>query len=98
MGMVWVGIFYSQIANTMWKELQIEATYVTETGETKSSLLLCSGWYISQLLCMITVFALYFANLKFLCRWGMSRHFHYVWEILAAFFWSVPALFSHVQI
>eukprot|EP00250_Pteridium_aquilinum_P016192 c22993_g1_i1 orf=421-1800(-) len=51
---------------------KIDATYVTETGETKSSLLLCSGW------------------------WGISRHFHYMWEILAAFFWSVPALFSHV--
>ena len=25
--------------------------------------------------------------------WGMARHFHYVWEILASFFWSVPALF-----
>lgn len=50
---------------------KIEAYYVTETGEIKSSLLLCSGW------------------------WGVSRHFHYMWEILAAFFWSVPALFSH---
>lgn len=26
--------------------------------------------------------------------WGISRHFHYVPEILGAFFWSVPALFS----
>ncbi|MCU0847446.1 MAG: ERG4/ERG24 family protein [Spirochaetes bacterium] len=25
--------------------------------------------------------------------WGLSRHFHYIPEILAAFFWSVPALF-----
>lgn len=25
--------------------------------------------------------------------WGLSRHFHYVPEIAAAFFWSVPALF-----
>jgi len=25
--------------------------------------------------------------------WGMARHFHYVPEIAAAFFWSVPALF-----
>ena len=25
--------------------------------------------------------------------WGIARHFHYVPEILAAFFWSVPALF-----
>ncbi|KAH7440851.1 hypothetical protein KP509_03G014000 [Ceratopteris richardii] len=58
---------------TIWgaKPSKIDAVYVTETGETKSSLLLCSGW------------------------WGLSRHFHYVWEILAAFFWSVPALFSH---
>lgn len=47
------------------------AHYVTEEGEHKQSLLLCSGW------------------------WGISRHFHYVPEILAAFFWSVPALFSH---
>uniref|UniRef100_A0A453GMV0 7-dehydrocholesterol reductase n=1 Tax=Aegilops tauschii subsp. strangulata TaxID=200361 RepID=A0A453GMV0_AEGTS len=28
-------------------------------------------------------------------RWGFSRHFHYVPEILAAFFWTVPALFNH---
>ncbi len=27
--------------------------------------------------------------------WGLSRHFHYIPEIAAAFFWSVPALFSH---
>eukprot|EP00466_Bigelowiella_natans_P016993 jgi/Bigna1/91864/estExt_fgenesh1_pg.C_1260001 len=27
--------------------------------------------------------------------WGMSRHFHYVPEILAAFCWSVPALFDN---
>ena len=27
--------------------------------------------------------------------WGVARHFHYVPEILAAFFWTVPALFSH---
>jgi 7-dehydrocholesterol reductase len=26
--------------------------------------------------------------------WGVSRHFHYVPEILGAFFWSLPALFS----
>ncbi len=25
--------------------------------------------------------------------WGLSRHFHYIPEIAAAFFWSVPALF-----
>ncbi|GFZ08188.1 ergosterol biosynthesis ERG4/ERG24 family [Actinidia rufa] len=27
--------------------------------------------------------------------WGISRHFHYVPEILTAFFWTVPALFNH---
>jgi 7-dehydrocholesterol reductase len=27
--------------------------------------------------------------------WGISRHFHYLTEILGAFFWSVPALFEH---
>lgn len=27
--------------------------------------------------------------------WGISRHFHYLPEIGAAFFWSVPALFTH---
>jgi 7-dehydrocholesterol reductase len=27
--------------------------------------------------------------------WGITRHFHYIPEILAAFFWSLPALFSH---
>lgn len=27
--------------------------------------------------------------------WGISRHFHYVPEILGAFFWTVPGLFTH---
>eukprot|EP00245_Coleochaete_scutata_P012820 TRINITY_DN5029_c0_g1_i1.p1 TRINITY_DN5029_c0_g1~~TRINITY_DN5029_c0_g1_i1.p1 ORF type:complete len:493 (+),score=88.62 TRINITY_DN5029_c0_g1_i1:52-1479(+) len=59
---------------TIWgaKPSKIEATYVTESGETKQSLLLTSGW------------------------WGLARHFHYVPEILASFFWSVPALFTHL--
>jgi 7-dehydrocholesterol reductase len=47
------------------------ATYTTEQNETKTNILLASGW------------------------WGISRHFHYVPEILAAFFWSLPALFSN---
>lgn len=49
----------------------IRATYVTERGETKESLLLCSGW------------------------WGVSRHFHYVPEILAALCWALPGGFTH---
>lgn len=48
----------------------IVASYVTEKGEKKQSLLLTCGW------------------------WGLSRHFHYVPEILASFFWTVPVLFS----
>lgn len=36
-------------------------------------------------------------SISILDRWGFSRHFHYVPEILAAFFWSVPALFDHVS-
>lgn len=27
--------------------------------------------------------------------WGISRHFHYLPEVLATFLWSLPALFSH---
>ncbi|CAI5476939.1 unnamed protein product [Closterium sp. Yama58-4] len=27
--------------------------------------------------------------------WGLSRHFHYVPEILASFFWTFPALFNN---
>jgi len=27
--------------------------------------------------------------------WGISRHFHYIPELLGAFFWSVPALFGN---
>ncbi len=27
--------------------------------------------------------------------WGIARHFHYVPEILGAFFWTLPALFSN---
>lgn len=29
--------------------------------------------------------------------WGFSRHFHYIPEILAAFFWTLPALFYQVM-
>ena len=29
--------------------------------------------------------------------WGLARHFHYVPEISASFFWSAPALFTHLQ-
>lgn len=46
------------------------ASYRTEKGEVKQSILLSSGW------------------------WGISRHFHYIPEILGALFWSMPALFS----
>ena len=30
--------------------------------------------------------------------WGLSRHFHYVPEIMLSFFWSLPALFSHLMV
>ncbi len=49
----------------------IEASYITQNGEMKRSLLLASGW------------------------WGISRHFHYIPELSAAFFWSLPALFEN---
>lgn len=29
--------------------------------------------------------------------WGVSRHFHYLPEVAAAFFWSVPGGFNHVM-
>ena len=29
--------------------------------------------------------------------WGVARHFHYVPELMLAFFWSVPAMFDHVM-
>ncbi|OQR93310.1 7-dehydrocholesterol reductase [Thraustotheca clavata] len=48
----------------------ITASYTTEKGEKKQSLLLTCGW------------------------WGVSRHFHYIPEILAALCWSLPALAS----
>jgi 7-dehydrocholesterol reductase len=49
----------------------IEADYLTDDGEKRTSLLLASGW------------------------WGVARHFHYIPEIMAAFFWCAPALFTH---
>lgn len=49
----------------------IEATYQTQNGETKQTILLASGW------------------------WGLARHFHYIPELAGAFFWSLPALFTH---
>ena len=27
--------------------------------------------------------------------WGVSRHFHYIPEVMGAFFWTVPALFDN---
>lgn len=49
----------------------IIGNYITQSGESKTNLLLSSGW------------------------WGISRHFHYVPELLGAFFWSLPALFDN---
>lgn len=51
---------------------KIVASYKTEDGERKRTLLLASGW------------------------WGVARHFHYVPEVLGAFFWSAPALWTHL--
>ncbi len=53
------------------KPALIQATYQTQSGETKNTILLTSGW------------------------WGLSRHFHYIPELMAAFFWTLPAFFSH---
>lgn len=50
----------------------IRAKYELESGETRESILLASGW------------------------WGLSRHFHYIPEILLAFCWSAPAIFDCV--
>ncbi|KAF1323706.1 7-dehydrocholesterol reductase, partial [Globisporangium splendens] len=62
----------TQGKGTIWgKPAQfIVATYTTEKGDTKQSLLLTSGW------------------------WGLSRHFHYVPEILAALCWTAPVQLS----
>jgi 7-dehydrocholesterol reductase len=49
----------------------VHARYTTSTGETKTSILLASGW------------------------WGIARHFHYVPEVIAAFCWTLPALFDN---
>jgi 7-dehydrocholesterol reductase len=46
------------------------ASYKTQKGETRESLLLVDGW------------------------WRLSRHFHYVPEILASLAWSLPSLNS----
>jgi len=98
--------------------VQIEATYVTENGEKKKSLLLVSGWYVESFSRLITFYvpahlAASFQFMKIFAlfsrtwpggrewefyRWAMARHFHYAPEISAAFFWTVPALFSHVSI
>jgi 7-dehydrocholesterol reductase len=49
----------------------IRATWTTEEGDERKSILLVSGW------------------------WKIARHFHYVPEILGAFFWTLPAGFEH---
>ncbi len=60
---------------TIWgkKPKLIQATYTTGSGETKTNLLLASGF------------------------WGVSRHFHYVPELLAAFSWSCATGFSYLM-
>ena len=30
--------------------------------------------------------------------WGIARHFHYLPELMAAFLWTVPALFDHLMV
>lgn len=57
---------------TIWGErpVLIHAEYQTETGDTRTNILLASGF------------------------WGVSRHFHYMPEILSAFFWSCAAGFD----
>lgn len=47
------------------------ASFITEKGDKKESMLLLSGW------------------------WGVSRHFHYIPELLGALCWTLPALFSN---
>ena len=54
------------------KPRMIKAKYETIEGESKTSLLLASGW------------------------WSISRHFHYLPEIAASFFWTLPAGFDKV--
>ena len=54
------------------KPRMIKAKYETIEGESKTSLLLVSGW------------------------WSISRHFHYLPEIAASFFWTLPAGFDKV--
>jgi 7-dehydrocholesterol reductase len=55
------------------KPVLISASYITETGEKKTNLLLASGF------------------------WGISSHFHYIPEVLAAFFWSCASGFGYVM-
>ena len=49
----------------------IVASYTTEDGVKRTSLLLTNGW------------------------WGLSRHIHYIPEILASVFWCVPLQSDH---
>lgn len=50
----------------------IRAKYTIESGETRESILLASGW------------------------WGISRHFHYIPEILLSLFWTAPTGFNNL--
>lgn len=81
----------------------MEAKYTTKDGEERTSLLLASGWWgvaryamnsldIFTMMCAAVHPFKQRAQLIFLCN---HRHFHYVPEVLAAFFWCVPALFTH---
>lgn len=51
--------------------------------------------------CWVDVVMLVFpliSEVAFACaRWGISRHFHYIPEILGAFFWTLPGLLNHVR-
>lgn len=40
---------------------------------------------------------MWFVIMGHFIRWSIARHFQYAPEIGAAFFWTLPALFRHVQ-
>lgn len=80
----------------------IIAKYKTGNGSEATSLLLASGAIHPTLALLWTSIFVATGEVSTTDAvagyWGLSRHFHYVPEILAAVFWTAPAGFGHLLV
>ncbi|KAF8389437.1 hypothetical protein HHK36_026132 [Tetracentron sinense] len=75
-----IGLILIQLDESLWRYLHPRVAEQERLGSSGSDMEYSYANYITR------------CGLK---QWGLSRHFHYVPEISAAFFWTLPALFNH---